>query len=273
MKKHEFKEGDGMTLENSTSEERRKMNVLLEKKGCPNFDSVQNRMTDNQYRSSLAYNNGEFICDGKVTNPLTYQEMKALICPKKSFKISKKEILAVYENKELLKDMFPKCFEVKKPVLEAGKWHRGLEEMKLFVIESKDHNNIKGYGFGINGKWINDDGTYQWGLPAENHQELTPQEVQTALEAEAKRRGFVDGATFRYFEGDLWTVSGNIEFEYKNGCLKLWSDVCESVGNNSAERGFIIILKSGKWCEITQKPEITISEAEAKLNNEFKIKA
>lgn len=100
---------------------------------------------------------------------------------------------------------------------------------------------------------------------ARNCKPATPQEVQTALENEAKKRGYNDKVGIKGLKfGEAWTKSGNIEFKYdeKQNTLQMWSDFAEtkSDGWKDKSRAKINIFKDGIWSEIIQQE--TIKEEE-----------
>jgi len=76
--KHIFKIGDGMTIENSTAEERKEIMKLIFEKGYPTirneFDYI-----DFEFSDCVLFMENGFGTSKKVTTPLTYTQMKALI--------------------------------------------------------------------------------------------------------------------------------------------------------------------------------------------------
>jgi len=80
--KHIFKIGDGMTIENSTAEERKEIMKLIFEKGYPTirneFDYI-----DFEFSDCVLFMENGFGTSKKVTTPLTYAQMKALILGEK----------------------------------------------------------------------------------------------------------------------------------------------------------------------------------------------
>jgi hypothetical protein len=90
--------------------------------------------------------------------------------------------------------------------------------------------------------------------------EATKKEVEEALIAEAKRRGFKEGVTVAW---DGTVIINNLKESFTmsvdGGRLK---------ENNSNWN----IFKNGKWAEIIEVPEYTMEQLQDKLGHEFKIK-
>jgi len=143
---------------------------------------------------------------------------------------------------------------VVKNEIKIGDWTTSVNSKKtaIKVTDLKD-DFIIGYGINYKGDWI--DEKEVWKI-TNDLRVLTPQEVQTALEKEAVKRGFVDGVSFKDWE--IWTKYGNITFEFKEkyNRLYMWSDFSETKhdGYKSNNRSKSLIFKNGIWAEIV-KPE------------------
>lgn len=89
-----------------------------------------------------------------------------------------------------IKEAFIREGIIENDKLEVGKWYNWINKELLFFITKIENDQIYYYGFD-NGVFEND-----W-IHIDNYFELaTPQEVETALINEAKKRGFKFGVTF-----------------------------------------------------------------------------
>lgn len=161
-------------------------------------------------------------------------------------KLSKKTIL---ENPDkTLREMFPEVFEVK---LEVGKWYK-LGTGGVFNYQIELGGYFIGYGLSKYGDWFDDfcENISVNVVPA-NHKEL-----ETALIAEAKKRGYADG-NYKCLSGGS-TVKHNDNYIFENG--NLYSGWEHHFRN--------VIFKNGKWAEII--PTMTKEEAEEKLKCKIK---
>lgn len=140
-----------------------------------------------------------------------------------------------------------------KTELVVGKWYKnndyGYENSLAFSVELSPNSEIhfKGYGFDKYGDWYELTTDYDFG--SHNWKEATSQEVSDALEKEAVKRGFIDGAHYQWINCPLRKVYGK-EFIYNKGVLRI--------------NGFTIMDSDGKWAEIIKT--ISLKEAEEKLN-------
>jgi len=167
----------------------------------------------------------------------------------KEYTITKEQILQLadpdFHADRLIKKWFPEAFEVK---LEVGKWYKSEDEyaskMIVFAEAIKGKETIKGYGFGVSGNWlVSMFGSLKWRL-------ATYQEVEAALIAEAKKRGFKEGVYYRYKDKPLCEAKGYL--------------VLQSEYKLAFSGSGWIIFQNGVWGEII--PTMTKQEAEAKLN-------
>ena len=160
---------------------------------------------------------------------------------------------ACQEWKIDIKKNFPKLF---KTCLKAGDWARVIqkdhEQYDTIVFLTKgcicDFNSIR-----VNGE--HGDGFDNYHLV-----KATREEVEKALIKEAKRRGFVEGATFKqdFLFLNEYTIAGLKGFQLDFGgylCIKFNSDYQV---NRYQER---VIFSNGKWAKILKKPvEMTVKE-------------
>ena len=160
-------------------------------------------------------------------------------------------------SEEILKKECPKLFKLK-----PNNWYKTTdnENCLLFATEIINSNNANGYGFGRNGNWIEQTFNYEIGL--RDTRLATPQEVETALIQEAKKRGFgKKGVTFTDIFGeeltsdidgfDFWNLrQRNIMVSEEN---KFNISVCKNKG---------VIFSNGTWATIIETPTdiITIVE-------------
>jgi len=181
---------------------------------------------------------------------LTYKKPKV-----EMFEISKEQILKLrnHERSRYVEEWFPKAFEEDKVELEVGKWMK-TPNNGLYCPKEKKYDGFLSYGFNVRGKWN------ELFIPnsiTKNDILAIHKEVQEALEKEAVRKGYVEGV---YFKDSLG----------RNGVCGKQIIYHESAENNGITNGNNMwIMRNGIWATIIQT--ITIQEAEAKLNNEFKI--
>lgn len=145
--------------------------------------------------------------------------------------------------------------ELKEPKFEVGKWY--LDKEKPLYIVNYSGDRYKNYGFGTNGMW-----SMALNMPESDDHRLRPatdQEVETALIAEAKRRGIVSGANVvplwkSSFES--WDITGNNSV-FKQSELSTYTDGDISK-NNLLYVGGSPVFWDGKWATIIE-PTVTIN--------------
>jgi len=165
-----------------------------------------------------------------------------------TYQLTKSQIIEISEDGSLVKELFPDVFEVE---LEVGKWYNWINKELLFCVTEIKRNRIYYYGF--------DDGVYnkiEWIHKDNDFEPATPEEVETALVNEAKRRGFVKGNVIKecLHGGDFNAklVKGYL-FEYESN--QLWI--------NSKTNGYnVCIFDNGTWAEIIQPPNDVIKVIE-----------
>lgn len=149
-------------------------------------------------------------------------------------------------NGESIKDVLPEAF-----TLEVGKWYKDPNwELRLVYVEEAikpigNNGAIKGYGFDVKGNWIvYSDGFY---AGAHNLYLATTQEVETALIAEAKKRGFVESVKISK-DGINARFSSEFKFNPINGKFEFLphSNILDSNGNGH-------VFHNGKWATIVEK--------------------
>lgn len=155
--------------------------------------------------------------------------------------------------KAKIEAQFPELF----PKLEVGRWLKDDTNPKWLMY--RDVKNI--YGFDTLGNWFyRENESYE---PNSCDRYATDKEVETALIAEAKRRGFKDG---------VFINNSNLGFDnftQKTIGDKLWWDgtYLNFGDKNSA------IFKDGKWAEILSEPiELTLEQRIERIEEQLKIK-
>jgi hypothetical protein len=172
----------------------------------------------------------------------------------KTFEITKEQIKQLYASDNasyLLKIMFPAAFETE---LEVGKWYKAKTNYLFDWLMNYQEDNTKCYGFNSSKIWINEykmEDKYKW-IPA------TPQEVESALIAEAKRRGYKDG-NYKCLDLPQYTER-NVDdsFFLENG--KLWH------GNKGRAN---VCFQRGQWASII--PQMTKEQIEKELGYKIEI--
>jgi len=179
----------------------------------------------------------------------------------KKFEITEDRIKLLADNnswsESKLKEWYPDAF---KEVLEYGRWIKDDNTPKWMTFFK---NEDERYGLNANSKWYERRG-YTNPNDDKDNRYATPQEVQTALINEAKKRGFAEYTTYKSLDGNRVTLEGECFLfnEQKN-------ILCASGSSRD------IIFDNGQWATIIQQKEYTMQEiADAlKVNvNDLKIK-
>jgi len=191
---------------------------------------------------------------------------KIISYKEETYQITKEQILKIYKNAvdnnlQLttfdLQELYPLVFKEDKKELVVSKqtgWFKsigyGNEKWLGYFIDDVFH-----YGLGADGKWFENKNLIHNFKISKNEIEAIPQEIQQALENEARKRGYL-GNHIKCIEGYLGSSSikliGDYKFEYNKN--RLIVDL----------RGCVYtVFKDGVWAEII--PTITIKEAEKKL--------
>lgn len=131
------------------------------------------------------------------------------------YEITKEQILELDKGLLIntkLRKWFPDAF---KKELEVGKWYfvdgnNCGQNGRFLIANFSGEEEASNYGFDFNGKWSTELYLSKLGLGLKIR-EATPEEVETALIAEAKKRGFVNGANYIYKGINIVrSVSGDI---------------------------------------------------------------
>lgn len=167
-----------------------------------------------------------------------------------SYTITEEQIKSIAEGggKKKIKEMFPQFFGNK---IEVGKWYKMKEVNNrcIFYVSRINDDKMFGYGLSYSGYWFNHNEKENGHIGNPNCNNLyflaTNEEVEAALIAEAKKRGFVEGVKYKNTEGELH-VCGDLYFG-GNGWIY------------SANQG--MIFEDGKWAEIIKEtPEDFLNE-------------
>lgn len=169
----------------------------------------------------------------------------------KDYRITKEqiEVLSVTspEAEHYLKEHFPKAF---KKDLKVGRWYKSIKGNFLVNYQS---DSLENYGFWENQVFKDDIafGSYWSNLCVE----ATPQEVEIALIAEAKRKGYKKGN----FKCPLSRESQFSE-DYNEWYFE---SLTNSLYTKGAGKGGACIFKEGKWAEILVPGKQVISMRKA----------
>lgn len=169
-----------------------------------------------------------------------------------------KEIIETYKHNTTKKNSSEKEIPDEiKTELKVGKWYKHIRQEQLFCI-TKISDNAYGYGFNKKGTWISytdDRGDFCVcnAFFFEGLIVATQQEVSSALIAEAKKRGFVEGAKFKSSiseNGKIRTVTETDSWFFCINHNFLTISTPSNEWNNAESNP--IIFEEGKWAEIIQ---------------------
>ena len=175
------------------------------------------------------------------------------------YTITKESVLALAATSQtarlILTENFPDAF---KEEMVIGKWYKGIRHNFLVNYQGNDAIN---YGFWGNLPFKNDIffGDY-W---VDECREATDEEVEIALIAEAKKRGYKKGE---------WCKFGNSGMIRKldSDYIK-WIEDWGGIGIGGLSIGCDIIFSDGEWAEIVTKniKEITMHKAVKILSKKY----
>ena len=186
-----------------------------------------------------------------------------------NYTITKEQILELektFLTNESLREWFPDAF---KKDLEVGKWYTLKEDRGNILVFIKSlNNNTDSYGLTYAGTWFeNSSEGWTYIDSPENWREATPQEVETALRAEAKKRGFVNGA--------IGNNSKPNNYNCMNDKLNFVGIEFDAITNelraNNNDSSYWIIFRDGKWATIIPEETkvITIDKAVKILSKKY----
>lgn len=126
------------------------------------------------------------------------------------------------------------------PTLEVGKWYNGIEkDGNPKCIAMFKGWGVETYGVNIGFSWI--DNAYwfaDWSSTVNDWRPATNEEVEAALIAEAKKRGYKEGVTvFDSFttSGCQYKIRSQSAYSFRNGTLRL---------------GVVMLMCDGCWSTI-----------------------
>lgn len=160
--------------------------------------------------------------------------------------ITKEQIKEAYQRPELLKELFPKAFE-----LELNRWYKSTEKgdeclFYLERIENHGLNRAVSYGFDMAMGWSDSIGR-SLDFFEQSTRLATEEEVTEALTKEAVKRGFLKGAKFKSIDYNLnekLEIIGSIDFDIDNNDLHI------STYSNLMWRS---VFLNGEWAEIIKE--------------------
>ena len=177
-----------------------------------------------------------------------------------NYKITKEQILAIEkvggaDVSLYLKETFPEVFKTE---LEVGKWYK-MKGNTHFLCNFNGNigNNGNSYGFNLNGEWMDNSMCFH---NSDTYVEATPEEVESALINEAKKRGFVEGVEF------ICLISGK---KGKTECPGFLYEGAYGKNSNSLETSFAetsingVLYKDGKWATILPQEKTVVPMAKA----------
>ena len=174
-----------------------------------------------------------------------------------NYKITKEQILETIRTgtdvtERYFKEIIPEAF---KKELEIGKWYKtkknGFEKCLFNFLGEKD-KGIIAYGFNAQGTWSSETYWFSYNKTME-FLEATPEEVEVALNAEAKNRGYKEGVRIYdvYLKEKTRVSSDKLDYE-----------MC---GYNPDNHGMClrdsagaIIFANGKWAQILYQEKTVV---------------
>jgi hypothetical protein len=169
-------------------------------------------------------------------------------------------VQACQEFKTKIEEQAPELFRDR---FEQGKWYKDNEHDMFYINENPNNSSFSVYGF-LNGGWRDRFSVGRTWITSGECKEATKEEVEAALIAEAKKRGFIHGANFigigseRETLVDLNTTPNEWQFDINKNSL---SHYCNNY-----------FFSKGKWATIIEEPEeITIEQIQKELGRKIKI--
>ena len=176
-----------------------------------------------------------------------------------NYKITKEQILAIEkvggaDVSLYLKETFPEVFKTE---LEVGKWYKMKGDTHFLCnFNGNIGNNGNSYGFNLKGEWMDNSMCFH---NSDTYVEATPEEVETALVNEAKKRGFEVGVKFENMNNKfIQTIISKPYFSEISNTLHVKSPKEDWDKGNSNP----CIFNNGTWAEILQTPNDVIKVIE-----------
>lgn len=164
-----------------------------------------------------------------------------------------KEQVNELANGKSIKDVLPEAFK-----LEVGKWYKCPELGEaIFFVTDIQGSDFKAYGLNYRGEWTSED---DWiGEVYAPTEPATPEEVESMLIAEAKKRGYVKGANVKGV-GDF-TCSGVLSLGNCLGSDSGYKFIENKLVANISTHRNAVIFENGKWATIvTETKEDILNE-------------
>lgn len=136
-----------------------------------------------------------------------------------------------------------------KQEFEKDVWYKGVEGSKIWFFKTTDGRNCIGLEDGVwrSGRW-NIGTTEDWKNVIIS--KATKEEIQTALEAEAKKR-YPAPCDIKYLDGNIEKLLGySLRYDSKTDTL------------HASDMGTQKLYHQGKWAEIITEPKIMIDRYE-----------
>lgn len=157
-------------------------------------------------------------------------------------------------SKNRIEKEFPQLFKLAK----VGDWVK--KGLSLWFIEEVREvgttkiNNVKSYGFDKKGEWT--DSMWRSGVLLKR-EKATLKEVEEALMAEFKKRGYKEGSKLGYIKGNssertIGSLSQGFIYNDKTDQLLIISG-----GENG---GGLVIYRDGQWADIIEEPKTELTQ-------------
>ena len=146
----------------------------------------------------------------------------------------------IRDNKAFNKEYKKEIKELEsKTVLEVGKWYKTKGSKHLMFLSELIGNEGIGYGFDTIGAWFG----ITRDISMDSVKPATDKEVETALIAEAKKRGFKEGVTVKCIhDNTIESIKGTFFNNKESFNLYAHIERCDYIGQ--------YVFKDGKWAEI-----------------------
>jgi len=169
----------------------------------------------------------------------------------KKFEITEERIKLLADNnswsESKLKEWYPNAF-----TLEVGKWYKNTinknESLVCYITEFKN-DIFNYYGFDVVGDWQNND-FYSIKDCGVKLRLATPQEVQTALINEAKKKYEGKNVDCVHFPKNTIAFNDILSFSFDlDNCLRV-----------KTQNALICLFDNGQWATIIEQKEYTMQE-------------
>lgn len=151
--------------------------------------------------------------------------------------------------KQRIEKEFPDLFKTK---LEVGKWYVLKTYLSDWLMNYQGNGSVS-YGFNTTKDWGNNYIMQE----CDDWKEATHEEVESALIAEAKKRGYKKGVRIKGLDnGEICTLP-NGGFEYMENENVLW------FGNPYDDYDGFEIFNDGKWAQILPEEKTIITKGKA----------